>query len=109
MSDYLLTLGVSLGLTLIAELCYALILKIRGKELLLIALMNVLTNPPVVLIAILIGKAFSPWHLLLEAAVVTLEGLILRQFAKRIARPFWLSLGLNSLSYGAGLIINYFV
>lgn len=105
MSFYISALGISLSLTLALESGYALLCRRRGKELLLIALMNLLTNPPTVLAALLQGKAWAG-YIPLEAAVVVVEWLILKRFAGGIRNPFLLALGLNMFSFGAGLILT---
>lgn len=74
----LIVLAVSLVLTLVFEEGFALLWGLRGRrELGLVALMNCLTNPPVVL---LYHTAAGLWHwnavlvtLVLEAAAVVVE------------------------------------
>ena len=98
--DRLLTaLLVSLLLTLLLECAFAFVAGARTpRRLLLVALVNVLTNPPVVLLCTLFP---SP----LLAAVLT-EGLIYRSRADWLRRPFLFSLAVNAFSYLTGLLLN---
>lgn len=93
-----------LALTLAVELTAALLWGVRGQDLLLCALANVLTNPAVVLLNLLFP---APWLLLLlECAAVGVEGLIYLQCARKIRAPFLFSLCANGCSFGLGLAIG---
>lgn len=104
-------LAVSLLLTLIFEESFALVWGIRGRrELGLVALVNCLTNPPVVL---LYYTATGLWHwnavpvtLVLEAAAVLVEWRCYRAFSEQVKRPFLFALLINLFSFGAGCVIN---
>lgn len=105
------SLVISLALTLAFELALALLCRIRGwRELLLVVLVNFMTNPPVVLTHNLM-KLETPLYLtlLLEALVVVLEGFCYKLGAPSLRRPFLFSLGANALSYTGGLIVLHFV
>ena len=121
--------GISLTLTLAIELPAAAVCGMRTKKgLLLVGLVNVLTNPPAVLLNLLArstGKGFlrlqgadgrfwpvNLWaQIVIEAAVLLTEWLIYRSFAKdavwKIRRPFRLAAVTNACSYLGGLLINY--
>ena len=107
------SLVLSLGLTLILELSVAWLLRLREKrDLLLIALVNVFTNPLVVLTLNLYVR-FSgfppPWILVLplEMFAVTAEWLIYRRgLSHRPVSPLILSLILNGISYLGGLLLS---
>lgn len=107
-------MALSLLLTLLFEGAYALIFGVRGwRDLLLVALVNILTNPAVVLLHTL-GRLYAPWSpvltlLALETAAVLTEGLIYRRFAAAIPRPMWFALGINAFSYALGELFNLFV
>ena len=111
---YLKMFGISLGLTLIIELLLALILRVRGRGLFLVFLVNLITNPPVVLFSYLASSRLPagdrlPFQLLLEGIVVLTEGLIYQDFKGNgidFRYPVLLSLILNAVSYGAGLFLN---
>ena len=110
MSGWILSLGVSLGLTLAFELPFAALWGLKKRDLTLCALVNLLTNPLVVVCTLLWRHyvplpEFLPVAALETAAVVT-EGLIYRELGERIRRPMLFSLCANALSYGLGLLIN---
>ncbi len=110
MSAWLAALGLSLGLTLAFELGFALLWGLRGRDLVLCALVNLLTNPPVVFCALLWryygpGPAWLPVPLL-EALAVLTEGRFYRRDGESIRRPFLFSLCANAVSYALGLVVN---
>ena len=109
----LAVLGVSLVLTLVLEEGFALAWGLRGRrELALVALVNCLTNPPVVLLyntaVWLLG-----WNPLLvtaalESAAVLVEWWCYRTYSEQVKRPFVFALLINLFSYSAGCIVNLF-
>lgn len=103
----------SLGFTLLLELCFAALLGVRRKkDFLLVFLVNVVTNPPLVLSLNLLSQ-YRPelvcffLILPLEFLVVCIEWLLYRRRLdyKRIP-PFLLSLLLNVISYSGGLLLS---
>ena len=112
MGDVLTQLAVSLGLTVLFELLFARVCGVRGgRALCTVALVNCLTNPPVVLLSILAeGRGVPPLaaRLLLEAAAVLAEGAIYRG-ARLTGRPYVFSLGANAFSYCMGALASYTV
>lgn len=110
MSWWLEALGVSLGLTLLTEGVFALLWGLRGRDLLLCALVNLLTNPPLVF-CVLCWRRYGPgpgWLPvpLLEALAVWLEGHFYARDGERIRRPWLLSLFANAFSYVSGLLLS---
>jgi len=110
MNAWLVSLGVSLALTLLLELAFALLWGLRGRDLILCCLVNLLTNPPVVLLALL-WRQYGPapaWLPvpLLEAGAVLLEGRLYRRDGERVRRPFLFSLCANAFSYALGLVFS---
>jgi len=107
----LTVLAVSLLLTLLFEEGFALAWGLRGRrELGLVALMNCLTNPPVVL---LYHTATALWRwnalpvtLVLEGAAVFVEWRCCRAYSEQVKKPFLFALLVNLFSYGAGCVIN---
>ena len=101
--------AVSLGLTLLLEVPVAYCWGLRSRHDLTVAvLVNVLTNPAVVLLNGLLSAA-GPWwavQLPLEAAAIAVEGFCYRHCGENIRRPYLLSLCANCISYGAGLALN---
>lgn len=107
-----LSLMKSLGLTLALELpAGALLGYYRWKDLLLIFLVNVLTNPLLGLIldGIYLGLGIFPgWQIMLplETLVVLAEGWLYRgRLSREGLDPFLLSLILNAISYLGGMMI----
>lgn len=108
----LLALLKSLGVTLAFELSLGMLLGFRrGRDLALIFLVNVLTNPLLGLIldGIYLGLGIFPgWPILLplEAAVVLAEGILYRgRLSRETVNPFILSLILNATSFLGGMMI----
>ena len=107
------SLALSLLLTLALELPAALLFGLRKKEeLLLVGLVNVITNPLVVLalnlFALFAGIA-PPWFLILplEVFAILTEGLIYRRgLSKCPVHPLVFSLILNGISYTGGLLLS---
>ena len=105
------TLAMSLVLTLMLEEFFALIWGLRGRqELGTVALVNILTNPPVVL-AYHTAVGLLGWNALvvtvvLETAAVLVEWRYYRLCSEQLRRPFLFALLANALSYGAGCVIN---
>lgn len=100
---YLLEMfGISLLLTLVIELMIALLWGIRSKkQILLVVLVNVLTNPAAVLLCWL-GIPQLP----VELAVVLAEALIYRDPAWKIPHPVLLAVVCNVISWGTGILIQ---
>ena len=110
MSGWLISLGVSLGLTLLFEIPFAALWGLRKRDLSLAVLVNLLTNPVVVLCTLL-WRTYVPcpdWPAVavLELAAVVTEGLLYRDLGEHIRRPILLSVCANALSYSLGLLIN---
>lgn len=91
-----------LGLTLLIELPMAYIWGLRGRELLTVAVANVMTNPLAVALH-LCGIPQVP----IEIGVVLAEGAAYSLHFEK--RPFLLALFSNALSWGIGLILNRFI
>lgn len=100
----LLHFGLSLALTLVFEGIVALVWGLREKDLLLLVLVNVLTNPAVVLLHAL----FPGWAVLaaLEAGVVLGEGTLYHRLGYCIRRPRLFSLCANGFSFCMGIVVN---
>ena len=96
--------ALSLGLTLILELALALVWGLRGRDLALCALVNVLTNPVVVLLHTLFPA--GEVVLCLEAGAVLVEGAYYARYGARVPRPWLFSLCANLWSYSMGLLIG---
>ena len=110
MSAWLIALGISLGLTLVFEGLFALLGGLRGRDLALCALVNLLTNPPLVFL-VLCWRLFGPGPAwlpvpLLEFLAVLIEGYFYRRDGEHIRRPLLFSLCANAFSFALGLLVN---
>lgn len=112
MGIYLLTmLGISLGLTIVLELAFAFAAGKRDrKNLLLVCLVNVLTNPVVVLASYL-GSHYTTWNpslykLPLEIMAVLVEAYYYKTYGRDFRYPLRFSLFANLFSFGMGAILN---
>lgn len=107
----LIILAVSLLSTLIFEGLFALAWGLRSRrELTVVALVNLLTNPAVVL---LFHTAVGAWKLnavavtiVLECSAVVVEWLCYRSCSQQLKRPFLFSLLANLCSYSLGFLLN---
>jgi len=105
-------LGVSLAATVVLELLLCVLMGYRSRRIvLMVVLVNILTNPPVVLcyyiLSIVRGFPEVPVIMVLELAAVLVEWLCYKYRAGEIKRPFLFSLGLNCFSYFTGLLIQF--
>ena len=114
-STALLTaLAISLCLTIVFEAVFFFIVGKRDKkDLLLLVLVNTLTNPIVVLFYWL-AYAYTNWNVILviiplEVFAIVTEGFIYKKNARSIKRPFLFSLAANAFSYTLGLLLQTFV
>lgn len=102
-----LSLGVSLLLTLALELGFALLWGVERRDLTLVALANVLTNPVVVLCytaaASLVPGLLIPAVAVLELGAVAVEGWLFRTRSD-IRFPWAFALCANLFSFTIGLI-----
>jgi len=105
-------LAISLNLTLVFELGFALFWGIRGKhDLLLTAAVNVLTNPIVVFVYYFMWYRRPPVNrgivtLGMEILAVAAEALLYRRYGRTITRPWLFSVSANAFSYAMGELIN---
>ncbi len=105
-----LSLSASLLLTVSLELLFALLFKIRGRTLIIVILVNILTNPAAVVLFLLLCRHFSFSALavvpVLEAVAFLTEALIYKTRCRSIQHPFMFALGANLFSYICGAIIG---
>ncbi len=108
--ELLPTFALSLALTLILELSVALLCRLRGRDLLLVILVNILTNPAVVYLDMVCGALLPNgrdlWQIPLELGAIAVEALCYSRFATAIRRPWMFALVANAFSYGCGLLIQ---
>ena len=107
MAKYILEMfGISLGLTLLIELPVGFAMGMRGKKhILLMILVNILTNPAAVLLCWL-GVAQIP----VEIGVFLVEAGVYYWFSRdeswNIKHPVLLALVANLVSWGSGILIQ---
>ncbi len=113
LNDLPIYIGFSLVVTVVIEVLGSLILGVRKKkDILNVILVNVLTNPVVVISSFLVnifgGLVLRNGVLLvLEVLVVIVEGLIYKKYLEfSKIKPFVLSGILNLVSWGLGVLIN---
>ncbi|NCB74840.1 MAG: hypothetical protein EOM51_08890 [Clostridia bacterium] len=112
--DFVWTLVVSLALTLVLETVFCLVAGLRGvRNLIILVLVNILTNPPVVLLSSILLKTTNlPRFLIitvLELTAILVEAMCYRRCGENIRHPFVLSFGANTFSYFTALIINHLI
>ena len=101
--------------TVVIECAAAFILGLRKPdEQLTVALVNVVTNPLLVSICILVQLFFSRqvyWcvYIGLELAVIVGEALLYRAVLRQKPDPFLLSAILNSASFFIGMLLNRYI
>ena len=116
--DIMLSLAISLALTLVLEVAFFLVVRsIKGKldkkDLLLVVLVNILTNPALVLIfrlTVLYTDANYVIHIiiLLEIIATLTEGYIYKKHGDYFKLPYVFSIAANIFSFGSGLVLQYF-
>ena len=99
----------SLFLTQLFELPFAWLWGAKNKDLIVVLLMNILTNPLVVM------WHYTTWELgflistvLPELAAIVTEATLLRKFTKDTPYPVLLGVMINLFSYSAGVLYNFF-
>lgn len=110
-------LAISLVLTFLLELFVAWIMGIRTREsIILILLVNILTNPAAVYLSYLLAElnpAVNPLVLQVPVEIVVLfaEAFIYKTFSKHeeysLKRPILYAFAANAFSWGIGVILNF--
>jgi len=116
--DILISLAISLVLTLIFEMSFFFIVravtrKLDKKDLLLIMMANVITNPVVVLSYWLV-ILYTNWNgviiiAALEIAAVLVEGYICNKYGRTFKHPYIFSIAANAFSFGIGMFIQIII
>ena len=105
------SLAISLILTLVFEAGFFLLVGKRDKkDLLLLVLVNVVTNPVVVLSDWLV-VLYTSWDirivlLFLETFAVLTEGFYYKKYGNNFKRPFLFALAANAFSFTVGALIQ---
>ena len=104
-------LALSLGLTLALESGFFFITGKRGrKDLLLVVMVNTITNPVVVLLYWL-AAAYTDWNAAallvpLELFAVLFEGWYYKKYGKDFSRPYLFSAAANMFSFWMGMLVQ---
>ena len=104
MNELFFKLVISLLLTLVTEFPVAFLFQAKGKDLLLVFLVNILTNPAVVLVSTLTGDRVS-LQMILEGMAILAEGFYYNKYSTYMRKGFLCSFCCNLVSYGAGLLL----
>lgn len=115
MSRILSTIAISLGITLAAELLTAWLMRVRKRsDIVLVILVNIITNP-VVMYCFIVGGIFLKKRMLwgiivgMELGACAAEAVLYRKYLKSEISPWKLSVLTNTVSFTAGLVIKYAV
>ena len=104
------SLVISLLLTLLLEELFALVWGLRGRDLKLVLLLNLLTNPLAVSAHFALCRLRSlpelPVVLVIEGLVVLTEGACCRSLGEKIRHPWVFALAVNLFSYGTGVLMQ---
>ena len=104
-------LAFSLLLTLALETVFFLLAGKRDKkDLLLLMLVNILTNPVVVL-SYWLAVLYTEWNTVmiiipLELFAIVTEGYFYKHYSRGFARPYLFSLAANMFSYWIGVLLQ---
>ena len=110
-AELLITLGISLALTIVLETIFFFVSGKRDKmDFLLLVLVNVLTNPVVVLIYWLCA-VYTSWNayliqIPLEISAVLVEGFCFYKYGREFKRPYLFAIAVNAFSYFAGILLR---
>jgi hypothetical protein len=111
-------LAVSLTMTLILESLFFVLLckcsklcKPNKKDWLLLVLVNIMTNPPVVLTFWLV-VLFTDWNarilqIPLELLAVLVEGYFYKKYGQDFKRPYLFALAANAFSFAVGVLLQW--
>jgi len=111
--ELLIALAFSLAMTLSFEIAFFLITGKRNKkDLLLVVMVNILTNPVVVL-AYWLAYFYTNWNTIivlipLEIFAVLTEGVYYNKYGQSFKRPFIFALSANAFSFAIGFLIQRF-
>lgn len=85
----------------------------RRKDIYLVILANIMTNPPVVTLYHLLTRytGYNPMiiTLVLEVPVVCIEAITYKKYGQLIRHPFLISFGANLFAYGTGYLLGSFL
>ena len=104
MNELAVKFRISLALTWVLELPASFVLGVRGKDLLLVFLVNLLTNPAAVLASTLMRDGFLA-QIFIETVVILVEGWYYETYGRSSRRPYLCAAVCNLFSYFIGKIL----
>ena len=110
----IVSLITSLALTIALEVGFFLLTGKRDKkDMLLVILVNVVTNPVVVLLYWL-ASLYTNWNLVLviiplEIFAILVEGYCYNKYGRGFKRPYIFSAAANMFSYWMGVLIQFLI
>lgn len=109
MDVLLLSLGISLVMTVVIEFLLSLLWGLRGRDLILVVLMNGMTNPVAVFSYIVLQERIPSLGLvvIIELLVTVAEGICCQTRGENIQHPWRFAAVLNLCSYTIGEIIQW--
>lgn len=108
-------LFISYLITLITEVPSGFLWGVRkAGDFLIIACINTITNPAVVLLSVYLNThmpidSARTALLLVELLVAAIEGLMFKRLVKSIHHPYMYSIQANVLSFTAGILLSMYV
>jgi len=114
MSGLPVSLALSLCLALVLECGFFFLTgKRHKKDLLLVILVNVLTNPIVVL-SYWLAAHYTLWNrnlikVFLELFAVLTEACYYKKYGQEFRHPLWFSIAANAFSFGIGVVVQQFL
>jgi len=108
-----LTIALETGFYIITNKLKQLANAHEKKDLLLVVLVNVLTNPAVVLLYWL-AVSYTDWNTVivlapLELSAIFIEGFYYKKYGSGFRRPYMFSAAANTFSFGTGVLIQMFI
>lgn len=109
--DLFIALATSLALTIVLEMAFFFLAGKRNKkDLLLVGLVNTITNPVVVLLFWL-AAYYTDWNAVavmipLELFALCAEGYYYKKYGRDFKRPYLFSAAANAVSFGMGLLLQ---
>jgi hypothetical protein len=115
----IISLALSLLSTIVLEVVFFIVssrlftVKINKKDILLVLLVNILTNPVVVLLYWL-TIFYTQWNTIiilipLELFAILTEGYYYKTYGSSFRRPYLFSTAVNIFSFGTGVLIQLFI
>lgn len=108
----LITIITSFVFTVLVEMAVALLMKVQHGELSTVLLVNLVTNPPYVLLVLMARYIMAKGQLIFlqvvcEALIFAAEGLLYKKYMKDYPHPYLLSITANGASLVLGILVSH--